>query len=146
MTSFDKVSQQTSIIYEKIINNITETWLFYEIIRSISCRMDLTKIGGPLLVDYLNKEEKFQLIDSCNNKRLTIREFTKCYTEKSISSFDNKLSPNMDLLANLSPFWSNLAIFDNNRREEKKMEFIMINHFDKVDQTKTKENENDNNE
>lgn len=116
LISFDKVSQKTCIIYEKITNNINETTIFYEIIEFISHRMDLTKFVGLLLMDYLNNSEEFQLLDN-NHDRITIREFTKRYTEKSNSGFDNKIRPDLTLLTKPSSFLSNLGKFDNNRQE-----------------------------
>jgi hypothetical protein len=43
-----EVSQESSNIYEKIIKNITETWLFSEIMVVLSHRLDLAKMQGPL--------------------------------------------------------------------------------------------------
>ncbi|MGI9012484.1 MAG: hypothetical protein ACR2F1_15040 [Nitrososphaeraceae archaeon] len=134
-TLFDKVSQQILKIYEKITNNINETWLFYELIKSLSHRIDLAKIEATLFVNHLNNHKQFQLLDD-NNERMTIREFTKSYTEKPLSQFDNKRSPIMTLLDNLTPFWSNLARFDK-KDENYNKEFLMINHLEKVEERAT---------
>ena len=95
----NQVSQDSSNIYEKIINNITETWLFYEIMVVLSHRLDLAKIQGPL-ADYLNNNLEFQLLQEentsveesvdvniqNNRNKLTIRQFTKNYLEQKSQS------------------------------------------------------------
>ena len=60
-----EVSQESSNIYEKIIKNITETWLFSEIMVVLSHRLDLAKMQGPL-ADYLNNHLEFQLLQEEN--------------------------------------------------------------------------------
>ena len=61
MSPIDKDSQHSLTIYEKVIKNITETWIFCEIMRLIRCRLDLTDFQ---LTEYVNNEEEFQLLDS----------------------------------------------------------------------------------
>ena len=53
MSPIDKDSQQSSTIYEKIIKNITETWIFCEIMRLIRYRLDLTDFQ---LTEYVNND------------------------------------------------------------------------------------------
>ena len=94
----DMDSKQTPLIYQKIITNITEIWIFCEIMKLIRCRLDLTNFQ---LTDYLNNKEEFQLLDIHREGReqqqngevrsLTIGEFTGRYiAEKSLSPIDNK--------------------------------------------------------
>ena len=66
LDKFDKLSQYSSTIYEKIINKINETSLFCEIMHLISYRINLSNIQSPL-ADYLNNHEEFQLIDNNAN-------------------------------------------------------------------------------
>jgi hypothetical protein len=92
MSPIDKNSQQSLTIYEKIIRNITEEWIFCEIMKLIRCRLDLTDFD---LTEYLNNEDEFQLLDSqeYGERLLAIGEFTQKYnTEKIQSSIDNKWS------------------------------------------------------
>jgi hypothetical protein len=60
----DKLHFNTSI-FEKIIQNVTEPWLFYELMQLLSHRIDFHEIKGPF-ADYLNNNKDFQIID--NNK------------------------------------------------------------------------------
>ena len=118
----DMDSQQTPIIYQKIITNITETWIFCEVMKLIRYRLDLTNFQ---LADYLNNDEKFQLLDNHreeqhqeekqgNNGMLSIGEFIEIYiTEKNKSPFDNKQSNILLDFAKRSPFMSILAKIDN---------------------------------
>ena len=122
MDQIDVDSQQTSKIYEKIITNITETWIFCEIMKLIRYRLDLTNFQ---LADYLNNDEKFQLLDNRRaeqqqeerqgyNGILSIGEFIEKYTiQKSKSSIDNKQSNILLDFAKRSPFLSILAKIDN---------------------------------
>ena len=158
LEQFDNISQFHSKIYEKITKSITETWLFCEIMRLLSHRIDLSNIREPL-ADYLNNHEEFQLLDNnnqcsysvgkkeekqsivsednvkeiignsqkekveeccCNNinnntngsSRLTIRQFTKKYTDISSFQFDNKQSSNIASFDKISLIKSNLPKFD----------------------------------
>ncbi|HSF51926.1 MAG TPA: hypothetical protein VLA74_14285 [Nitrososphaeraceae archaeon] len=63
---FDKVSQHSSTIYEKIIKNVTEIWLFSEYMRLLHYRIDTNSIQGPL-ADFLNNHDEFKIIDKNNN-------------------------------------------------------------------------------
>ncbi len=132
LEAFDKVSQKTSIIYEKIITKITETWLLLEVIRLVSHRIDLSHITQPL-ADYLNEHEQLKLLDmtytteeeqqqtsfnpspdridrelvedeSNNSNRITIGQFTKRYTEKPLSTFDNKRRSDITRVGENKPF------------------------------------------
>ncbi|HEX6645729.1 MAG TPA: hypothetical protein VF047_00965 [Nitrososphaeraceae archaeon] len=51
--------------------------------------------------------------DSSNSSRLTIRQFTKQYTDISSFGFDNKQGSNIASFGKISPIKSNLAKFDN---------------------------------
>ena len=125
--SIDKNSQQTSKIYEKIIKNITETWLFSKIMGLVSYRLDLTNFAGPLLIDHLNNHEEFQFLDNNNYNdntdvdRLTIRQFTKGYIEKSLPPIDNNRSNILLDFAKTSPF---LSILAKNQSIDKKEEEV----------------------
>lgn|GEM_PF-4172817 len=151
----DQVSQESFNIYEKITSNITEAWLFYEIMVILSHRVDLSKMEGPF-ADYLNNHPEFKLSsiqqaveDNCNNKireRLTIREFTKEYIEqKSQISIDEKRSPNNPSFGKIIPFSSIQAkIVDKveKYRDDTKQEvdqFLRINHFEKAEKRELEE-------
>ena len=58
--SIDKDSQQTSKIYEKIIKNITETWLFSEIME-LSFVIDWT-LPILRLTDHLNNQTGISVV------------------------------------------------------------------------------------
>jgi hypothetical protein len=82
----------------------------------------LTNFAGPLLINYLNNHEKFQLLDNNNTNnvdKLTIRQFTKGYTEKPIPPIDNERSNTLLDFAKTSPF---LSILAENRSIDKKEE------------------------
>ena len=83
---FDKVSQYSSTIYEKITRNINETWLFYEIMGLLQYRIDFTNIKGPL-ADYLNNHTEFQLLDNNNSCCSSIIE--KKEEKEPLTSGDN---------------------------------------------------------
>ena len=138
---FDNVSQYSSTIYEKITKNVSESWLFSEIMGLLRYRIDTDSIQGPL-ADYLNDSEEFKILDNApnttnilnysnisqqeegcccsngnnysRNDRLTIRQFTKYYTSAYSSyRFDNKRSPNIAHFGKINLIKSNLAKFDN---------------------------------
>ena len=124
MDPIDVDSQQTPIIYEKVIKNITETWIFCEIMKLIRYRLDLTNFQ---LTDYLNDRQEFQLLDNNHHREgegeeqyqgvrsITVGEFTEKYTaEKSKSPVDNKRNHTLLDFAKRSPFLSILAKIDNN--------------------------------
>lgn len=126
MDQIDVDSQQTSKIYENIITNITETWIFCEIMKLIRYRLDLTNFE---LTDYLNDKQQFQLVDNNHHveggdgeeqyqkgeiRNLTVGEFIEKYAaEKSKSSIDNNRSNILLDFAKRSPFLSILAKIDN---------------------------------
>ena len=147
----NQVSQDSSNIYEKIINNITETWLFYEIMVVLSHRLDLAKIQGPL-ADYLNNNLEFQLLQEentseesvdvniqNNRNKLTIRQFTKNYLEqKSQISIGEKRSPDNASFGKIILFSSIQAKIDKKGEKstdgpiEEVDKFLSTNHMDKV--------------
>jgi hypothetical protein len=123
----DVDSQQTSIIYEKIITNITESWIFCEIMKLIRYRLDSTNFE---LINYLYDRQQFQLLNNNHNLEevgdgqeqyqegekgnLTIGEFIEKYAaEKSKSTIDNNRSNILLDFAKRSPFLSILAKIDN---------------------------------
>jgi hypothetical protein len=57
----DNLSQENPLIYEKIIKEITQSWIFCEIMKLIRCRLDFTNLQ---LIDYVNNNKNFQLFDS----------------------------------------------------------------------------------
>jgi hypothetical protein len=63
---FDNVSQYSSTIYEKITKNISESWLFSEIMRLLRYRIDIDSIQGPL-ADFLNNHDEFKILDNTTN-------------------------------------------------------------------------------
>jgi hypothetical protein len=62
-THFDNISQLSLSIYEKVIKNINEIWIFSEITKKLCYRNDLTNITGPL-ADYLNNHQGLQIWDN----------------------------------------------------------------------------------
>lgn len=116
-SGFDQTSQLNLPIYEKIVKNVSKTWLFSEIIQLISGRIEFSDIKGPLS-DYLNTHNEFQLLyysDNISiNKRLTISEFIRQYTDSksSIFQFDQQRSLNRCFLEKTESFLSNFSIFD----------------------------------
>ena len=158
LETFDQFLQHKSTIYENIIINMTESWIISKIKSLVSYRMDLTNFQDEiLLVQYLDsqlqkqQEEEFLLLDSSNigygddddipnkNRRLTIGHFIKDYTKKPISSFDGKQSPNIPQLDKRSQNRSNLPIFDQfdkiERKDDKVKDFMTVNHLNKVEDT-----------
>jgi hypothetical protein len=113
ISPIDKNSQQSSTIYQKIIKNITEEWIFCKIIKLIRYRLDLTDFE---LTEYLSNEDEFQLLDSqeYGEKLLTIGEFTQTYNtdDKVLSSIDNKKINILLDFAKRSPLLSILAKID----------------------------------
>jgi hypothetical protein len=133
LNRFDNFSQLHCVIYEKIMKNLNETWLFSEIIMLLGYRIDFAKVREPI-ADYLNNHEKFQILNTnsfsptvyeekvngcCNNVndnknvRLTIRQFTKKYLETPHTQFDIKQSLNKAQFGKISPIMSNSNKFDN---------------------------------
>ena len=60
MSPIDKDSQQNSPIYEKIIKDITEGWIFHEIIGLIRYRLGWGDIES---IDKIEDSDKVQLIE-----------------------------------------------------------------------------------
>ena len=130
--SIDMDSQHTPIIYEKIIINITETWLFCEIMKLIRYRLNLTNFQ---LTDYLNDKQEFQLWENNHHtedegegkdrgeqyqeaRSLTVGGFTEKYlTEKRKFPIDNNRSNILLDFAIKSPFLSILTKIDNKDME-----------------------------
>jgi hypothetical protein len=86
---FDKVSQYSSTIYEKIIKNVTETWLFSEFIRLLQYRIDTNSIQGPL-ADFLNNSEEFKILDN-NFQERESSTMTPSSITKTIPTIDDKV-------------------------------------------------------
>jgi hypothetical protein len=139
MSPIDKESQQSLTIYEKIIKNVNETWIFCEITKLIHYRLDQ---GNIALFDYINDPNKFQILDKIivlkdDNKNeestkqieeseveeeeekekqinpITIGEFIKKYVDISFKPIDNKPSNILLDFAKRSPFLSILAKIDS---------------------------------
>jgi hypothetical protein len=118
--SIDVDSQQTPLIYENIIQNVTESWLFCEIMKLIRCRLDLNNFQ---LTAYLNNSQEFQLLDNRLEyqpvqegevRSMTVGGFTEKYAaEKSKSSIDNKMSNILLDFAKRSPLLSILGKIGN---------------------------------
>ena len=138
---FDKVSQYSSTFYEKITRNVSEIWLFSEIMVLLRYRSDTNSIQGPL-ADYLNNNKELKILYNtptitnifnysiiskeeegcccCNDNnnysdsnRLSIKQFIKYYTAYSSYQFDNKRSNIWAPFDKISSLKSNLAKFDN---------------------------------
>ncbi|MGI9010636.1 MAG: hypothetical protein ACR2F1_05565 [Nitrososphaeraceae archaeon] len=62
-THFDNISQLSLSIYEKIIKNISEAWIFSEIIKKLCYRNNISNIVGPL-ADNLNDTPDLQIWDN----------------------------------------------------------------------------------
>jgi hypothetical protein len=116
----DNLSQENPLIYEKIIKEITQSWIFCEIMKLIRCRLDFTNLQ---LIDYVNNNKNFQLFDSLQKggeqnkigegKNLTIGKFTqKYFTHNEISPIDNKSSNILIEFAKRSQLLSILAKID----------------------------------
>lgn len=137
MSSIDKESQHSYTILEKITKNITEGWIFHEIIRLIHYRLDwkdLETIEDVKnsdkfeLVEYLKDAERFGiwdreigLIDTVSNteeeqrkrKKLSVDEFITKYVTESITLIDNKRSSILTDFAKSSQFLSTLGKIDS---------------------------------
>lgn len=66
MSPIDKDSQQSSTIYEQITNNITEGWIFHEIIRLIRYRFGW---GDIETIENIKDSDKFQLVDNIKDAK-----------------------------------------------------------------------------
>jgi hypothetical protein len=94
LNRFDNFSQLHSVIYEKIIKNINEIWLFSEIMMLLTYRIEFAKVREPL-ADYLNNHEKFQLLNNNNNvgKEEHNQSMVSEYTLKEISNSEKETVP-----------------------------------------------------
>lgn len=134
MNPIDKDSQQSSNLYEKITRNITEGWIFHEIIRLIRYRLDH---GNIPFVEYLKYQEELQIwgnnciyeekqhedekIETTRRTPLTISEFIEKYVDISSKSVDNKPSNILIDFAKRSLFLSILAKIDSIGKKGKKL-------------------------
>jgi hypothetical protein len=118
MSPIDKDPQHSSTIYEKITKNITEGWIFHEIVGLVSYRLDQATIEVP---DYIKDREIFQIFD--NNKyileeqersriTLSISDFIEKYSHIVNIPIDNKRSNILTDFAKRSSFLSLLAKID----------------------------------
>ncbi|MGD1836849.1 MAG: hypothetical protein ACPKPY_02170 [Nitrososphaeraceae archaeon] len=120
MSPIDKVSQQKSTIYEKIIQNTSKEWIFCAIMRLLRYRLDQTSYP---LFDYIEDKEKFWILDNNqaseernnegNTNFITIGEFVDKYAVGFSTPIDNKPSPILLSFAKRSPFLSILSKIDN---------------------------------
>jgi hypothetical protein len=123
LSQFDQISQYSSKIYGKIITNLTENQLFYEIEGVFPHRIDMTKFTTDTkeeLESYFdNHIEDLKILDANNNNsRITIRQFIQDYiSENSQSRFDEKRSSDLPPFDKTSQSSSNLGKFDE--RDEK---------------------------
>jgi hypothetical protein len=87
---FYKVSQYSSTIYEKTIKKINETWLFCEIIKLLSYRINLSNIQSPL-ADYLNNHEELQLLDNnnCYSDNVDKKEIQSIVSEDNMKELNS---------------------------------------------------------
>ena len=86
LNQFDQISQYSSKIYEKIIINLTEKQLFYEIEGVYPHRIDMTKFTTDVDFEkYLDShEEELKILNTNdNNSRITIRQFIQDYLSDS---------------------------------------------------------------
>jgi hypothetical protein len=133
LSQFDQISQYSSKIYEKIITNLSEKQLFYEIEGVYPHRIDMTKFTiDSDFEKYLDShEEDLKILDANdNNSRITTRQFIQDYlydSEISKNRFDEKRSLNMPPFSKRSNFSSNLSNFDE---KDKKSSFIPCHYCD----------------
>ena len=134
MSPIDKDTQQSSTIYEKIIKNITEGWIFHEIIGLSRYRLSegdietVNIIDGfdkQQLVEYIKNAEKISFLDKKSNillenedeeptrRRLTTDEFIQQYCDTVNIPIDNKPSNILTSFAKRSYFLSILGKIDN---------------------------------
>jgi hypothetical protein len=85
---FDKVSQYSSTIYEKIIKNVSETWLFSELMGLLQYRTVMNSIQGPL-ADFLNNNEEFKILDNNYQEIASSTTTTTSNTTKTILTIDD---------------------------------------------------------
>jgi hypothetical protein len=134
INSIDKISQQESQIYEKIVKKITKEYVFSRIMWLIRCRLEQQSIG---LIDYINDREKFQILDNntcileekhedgqneSKKTRLSIGDFVKKYCDISSKPIDNKPSNILTDFAKRSPLLSILGKIDNKDKKEESRE------------------------
>jgi len=148
MSPIDKDSQQSSNINGKITINITEGWIFQEIIGLIRYRLDQ---GNISFVEYLKDQEKFQIWDNnwiseekqheeekstgrARRTIITIGEFITKYVDIFSKPIDNKPSNILLDFAKRSLFLSILAKIDSIDKKDKK--FFKCYHCPSEYQTK----------
>ena len=137
LNQFDNYSQHKSTLYENIIQNTSEEWIFCAIMRLLRYRIDQTNSS---LFDYIEDKEKFWIWD--NNSKIeegniegesnfiSIGEFVEKYTVYSSNQFDIKPSPILLSFAKRSQIISNLAKFDiKDINQEYENEQVKDNNF-----------------
>ncbi|MGD1836988.1 MAG: hypothetical protein ACPKPY_02885 [Nitrososphaeraceae archaeon] len=97
----DNYSQQRSTLYEQITQNTSKEWIFYEIMRLLRYRLDLSNYR---LYEYIDDMEKFWISDKVledgNNREsnfISIGEFVEKYSVSCSTPIDIK--PNQILLS-----------------------------------------------
>jgi len=144
MSSIDKVSQQSSTIYEKIMKYITEGWIFHEIIWLVCCRLGygdketidvIDEFDKLQLIKYIKNLEKFQILGNNNyileeesRRALSISEFIQKYSHIVNIPIDNKLSNILADYAKRSQFLPILGKIDNKDKEKEIDDFLSTNH------------------
>jgi hypothetical protein len=117
MSPIDQESQYSSNIVEKITKNITEGWIFNEIIGLIRHRLEQETID---FIEYVNDSRNIKILDSYSmlekeltKRSLSISEFIRKYCDISPTSIDNKRSSVLTDFAKRSPLLSILAKIDS---------------------------------
>ena len=133
----DNLSQQTPTPFEIIIKNITQGWIFHEIIHLIRYRLCQ---GEMELINYINDPDKFQILEdaSCMLEKedkekpqgsklrlLSVDDFIKKYVDISSTSIDIYSSPLLTDFAKRSQIMSSLAKIDS--KDMKKSEAVEAN-------------------
>ena len=116
---FDQISQYSSTIYEKIITNLSEKQLIYEIEQVFPHRIDMTNFTTDskeneleVYLDMHTDELKILAVND-NDTIIITRQFIQDYlSEISKNQFDDKRSSNMPPFDKTSQFSSNLGNFD----------------------------------
>lgn len=101
MTQRDEHSQQSKGIYEKITENITADWISSKIMQLIRYRIG-QGYNMENLIDYLNNEKQFLIMDDEGNSRISLQKFVKIYPPT--------LSQSMTIRAQFLPFLPKRAI------------------------------------
>ncbi|MGD1838333.1 MAG: hypothetical protein ACPKPY_09805 [Nitrososphaeraceae archaeon] len=127
MSLIDKSSQQNLTIYEKIIQNTSREWIFYEIMWLVRRRLNHTNYP---FFEYIEDNEKFWI---CNNNQvseernddndsnfISIGEFVEKYVTDSPIPIDNKPSSILLDFAKRNKIWSTptkIELIDNEQKE-----------------------------